>query len=115
VNRPAPTASVAPEWNVLLAASSPDLRERGLNHILLLLEKPVDWDAVLRLAEQHGTSSLLYHNLAALQNAVPSAVLTTLRQGYERNIHKSLFLARELIRVCRVMARQVSNFTAQSR
>ncbi|MGO9679896.1 MAG: nucleotidyltransferase family protein [Candidatus Sulfotelmatobacter sp.] len=94
-----PTASVAPEWKLLLAASSPDLRESGLNQIRLLLAKPVDWDAVLRLAEHHGTSSLLYQNLAPLQNAVPASALASLRQGYERNIHKSLFLARELIRI----------------
>lgn len=52
---------------------------------------------MLRLAEQHGTSSLLYHSLTPLQNAVPSSAFASLRRGYERNIHKSLFLARELI------------------
>jgi hypothetical protein len=99
VNPPAPTAFDAPEWNLLLAAISPDLRESDLNRIRFLLEKPVDWDAVLRLADQHGTSSLLYHDLAPLQNAIPPSALASLRRSYERNIHKSLFLARELIRI----------------
>jgi hypothetical protein len=64
-----------------------------------VLERPIEWEAVLRLADQHGTSSLLYQNLSHVADAVPPAVLTSLRQRYERNIHKSLFLTRELIRI----------------
>ena len=99
MNHSAPTALDALEWKLLLAASSPDLGDGGLNRIRILLERPADWDAVFRLADQHGTSSLLYQNLAPLGNAVPSAVLMVLRQKYERNVHKSLFLARELVRI----------------
>ncbi len=64
-----------------------------------LLEKPVNWDAVLRLADDHGTSPLLYENLSRLGSTLPSPVLAALRQRYERNVHKSLFLARELMRI----------------
>lgn len=99
VDRAALAPSVAPEWDLLLAASSADARENGLDHIRRLLERPVEWEAVLRLADDHGTSSLLYQNLSRLGDAVPSPVLATLRQRYERNVHKSLFLARELIRI----------------
>jgi hypothetical protein len=102
------TASVAPAWDLLLAASRADPTESDLGWIRDLLEKsaverPVEWEAVLRLAEEHGTSSLVYRNLARVGNTVPSvaaaAALAALRQRYERNVHKSLFLARELIRV----------------
>ena len=95
-------ASTRPEWNLLLAflaARCADGGEADLNRIRNLLEQPVDWDTVLRLADLHGTASLLYHNLATLGSAVPAAVLTAARQSYERNVHKSLFLARELIRI----------------
>jgi hypothetical protein len=34
-----------------------------------------------------------------LREIVPASALASLRQGYERNVHKSLFLARELIRI----------------
>ena len=64
-----------------------------------MLERPIDWETALRLADQHGTSSLLYQNLSRLADAVPSPVLASLRRRYERNVHKSLFLARELIRI----------------
>jgi len=99
VNHPAPTAPALPEWNLLLAACSPDLHEDRLSHIRSLLKMSVQWDSLLRMADQHGTSSLLYQNLARIENAVPPAVLASLRQSYERNIHKTLFLARELIRI----------------
>ncbi len=62
-------------------------------------KRPIDWEVVLRLAEHHGTSSLLYQKLSRVPDVVPSTVLASLRQRYERNIHKSLFLARELIRI----------------
>jgi len=54
---------------------------------------------VLRLADKHGTSCLLYQNLLRLGNRVPHSVLASLRQGYERNVFKSLFLTRELMRI----------------
>jgi hypothetical protein len=98
VDRPARTAPETPEWDLVLAASGA-AKESNLGHIRSLIEKPVEWDSVLRLAEHHGTSSLLYQNLSRLGDAVPAAVQAALRQGYETNVHKSLFLARELIRI----------------
>jgi Uncharacterised nucleotidyltransferase len=99
VDRPAPTASVAREWELLLAASSADARESDLARTRCLLEKSVAWESVLRLADYHGTSSLLYQNLSRLSGLVPSPVLAELRQRYESNVQKSLFLTRELIRI----------------
>jgi hypothetical protein len=95
----APTTSIAVEWDVVLAASCGDEHESDRSRIRGLLEKPVDWEVVLRLADKHGTSSLLYQNLSPLSPLVPSAALAALRQRYERNVHKSLFLARELMRI----------------
>ena len=95
------STSVEREWNILRAASSPDCGQREIDRIRQLLKDqgPVDWDAVLELADRHGTSSLLYRNLSHLPDAVPSPVLTLLAQRYQTNVHKSLFLTRELIRI----------------
>lgn len=103
-DHPAPGALVAPEWDLLLAASAPGPDQSDFDRIRSLLErsvleKPVDWEAVLRLADHHGTSSLLYQNLARLEDIVSAPALASLRQRYETNVHKSLFLARELIRI----------------
>jgi hypothetical protein len=97
VDRAAPATSH--EWDLLLAASSAGLSDDGPGRLRRLLERPVAWEAVLRLADDHGTSSLLYQSLSRLGDAVPSPVVAALRQRYETNVHKSLFLARELIRI----------------
>ena len=96
---PAPNAPVVAEWNLVLAANNPDAGHCDFDRIRILLDSQLDWDAVLLLADHHGTSSLLFHNLEPLANIVPPAILASLRQRYERNIHKSLFLTRELIRI----------------
>lgn len=98
-DRPAPTPPVAIEWNLLLAASSADPRASDLGRIRRLLENPVEWDTLLRLADHHGTASLLWQNLAGFGELIPAAVLASLGQRYERNVHQSLFLARELTRI----------------
>jgi hypothetical protein len=99
VNNPAKTGSDLREWNLLLAASSPDLDDSGRERIRFLLGTPANWDGVLKLADEHGVTSLVYQNLASFGDVVPSAVLAGLRQSYEQNIHKALFLARELMRI----------------
>ena len=93
--------SVERDWNLLLAAGAPDCGQRDLDRIRSLLksESPVDWTAVLDLADRHGTSSLLYRNLSRLPEVVPSSALALLAQRYQTNVHKSLFLTRELIRI----------------
>ncbi len=96
---PAPNAPLVPEWNLVLAANNPDPGHSDFDRIRIPLESQLDWDAVLLLADHHGTSSLLFQNLEPLANMVPPAILASLRQRYERNIHKSLFLTRELIRI----------------
>ncbi len=95
----APTTSGGREWDLLLAASCADPHENGLIRVRALLEKQVDWEAVLRLADEHGTSSLVHHTLTRLDGMVPSSVTAALRERYEQNVHKSLLLARELIRI----------------
>jgi hypothetical protein len=97
--QPARTSSVARAWDLLLAGSRADPTESDLGRIRISLERAVEWEAVLRLAEEHGTSSLLYQNLSRVGDLVPAAVQASLGRRHERNVHKSLFLARELIRI----------------
>jgi hypothetical protein len=98
------TTSMARAWDLLLAASRADPTESDLGRIRTLLgqsalDRAIDWEAALRLADQHGTASLLYQNLSRVSDVVPAQVLASLGERHERNIHKSLFLARELIRI----------------
>jgi hypothetical protein len=82
----------------LLAASCADWKE-GSARTQPLLGSNIDWDQLLRLADRHGTDSLLYQNLSRLPDAVPSGVIAALREGHETNVRKALFLTRELIRI----------------
>ncbi|MDQ1390402.1 MAG: hypothetical protein QOF56_3856, partial [Acidobacteriaceae bacterium] len=95
----APTRSGEPEWDLVLATSLADPQESDLVRMRALLERRVDWAAVLRLADDHGTSSLVHHSLSRLDDMVPSSAMAALRERHERNIRKSLVLARELIRI----------------
>lgn len=97
----ATSTSVKREWNLLLAGSSPEYGKREIDRIRQLLEERsrVDWGDVLNLADRHGTASLLYRNLSCLPDAVPPPALAVLAQRYQTNVHKSLFLTRELIRI----------------
>jgi hypothetical protein len=92
-----PSQSNASEWSLVLAASSPGPCER--DRLQYILRQPIDWERVVRLGDHHGTSSLLYQNLSCSEEAVPAATLVALREKYERNVHRSLFLAREMVRV----------------
>jgi len=94
-----PTTLGELEWDLLRSTSSADPQECGDDRIRSLLERTVNWEAVLRLADEHGTSSLLYQSLSRLEDLIPSSVLGALRKRYEGNVHKSLFLARELARI----------------
>jgi hypothetical protein len=96
---------VAPslEWKLLLAtAVHPAQIEPARIRSLLRASQPehqIDWQSLLVLAEFHGTSSLLYQNLAPLSDTIPAPILEALRRHYQTNVQKSLVLARELARV----------------
>jgi hypothetical protein len=85
-----------PAWQVLLAACNANPSADRINSALAA---HIDWEIVLKLADRHGVSSLLYQNLARVNDAVPIQVNDSLRKSYEQNLHKSLFLTRELFRV----------------
>jgi len=97
LDRPSAPASVAQEWTLLLAASC--VNSRHDERIRRLLEHPINWNALLGLADDHGASSLLHQNLSPLSDLVPLEVLARLRERYEGNVRRSLFLTRELFRI----------------
>ena len=85
-------------WKLLLAACSRYLNPGGYSSRESLCGR-VDWNALPALANQHGVSSLLHQALPGLDDFVPAATLETLHAAYQQNVHKTLFLARELIRI----------------
>lgn len=101
---PMPATRAALEWPILLAACSVDSDREKSNRIRASLRQPVDWKSLFDLAERHGVEPLLYQTLSALEISVPADELRTLRDNYHRNVHKALFLSRELIRILEHLA-----------
>ena len=99
---PANSTTLDPEWSILLAACSELPRTEKTERIRLLLPQltpPVRWKILLDLADRHGAQPLLYQALVALEGAVPREQIPVIEQRYQINLHKSLLLSRELIRV----------------
>lgn len=97
------------EWQILLAAASPNRADSDPAFCEWLAakvkEREVDWKNLLRLAERHGTACLLYHNLARSPQLIPAATLDALRQIHQSSVRKSLLLARELMRILECAAK----------
>ncbi len=96
----APTtgASASTEWKLLLAAISASPEK--VDDLPGRLQQNVDWPTLLRLADHHGVSSLLYQNLFSMgDSAAPAEGFESLRRRHDINVHKCLFLTRELVRV----------------
>jgi len=99
---PASNASLQSEWALLRAACSSLSGERDSTQEESLrnsLQRSVNWEALLQLADQHGVAPILYQILSPLGGHVPPASLALLEQRYETNLHRTLILARELIRI----------------
>jgi len=99
-----PATRAALEWPILLAACSVDSDQEKADRIRVLLRQPVQWKLLSDLADRHGVAPLLYQTLAAFEIAVPADELRSLRDNYHRNVHKTLFLSRELIRILQYLS-----------
>lgn len=92
-------AELETEWSVLLTACSAFPPNESEIRIRSLLTAPLDWQRLFALAEQHGVLPLLHHSLRALSDAILAEHRSALEQSYQTNLHKSLLLSRELIRI----------------
>lgn len=94
------TGSAGREWEMVRATSC--VAEGDLKHVRSLLQGPLDWQAVLRLADHHRTTELMYRNLSKIDGSaeiIPAPVLASLQKTSQSNVHRSLFLAREIIQI----------------
>lgn len=64
-----------------------------------LLQQQVSFKRLFALADQHGVQPLLCQALEAIEDAVPAEDMSAVKQSGARNVHKSLIVARELIRI----------------
>ncbi len=87
------------EWSLLRTACSAGTPGEKLDLIRPLLREPICWKILFDLADRHGVQPLLCQTLSTIEEAVPSEDMHALKQRYQVNLLKALFLSRELIRI----------------
>lgn len=87
------------EWLLLLAVCSAGSPEEKAARLRSMLSQPLRWDEVFDLADRHGVQPLLFQALSSVADAVPAEPMRVLAQLYQANLHKVLFLSRELISI----------------
>lgn len=103
-----PAATFDSEWTILLAACAAALGEqkvggqkigeKKIGSVQALAPNPVRWKQLLELADRHGVQPLVYQALRDV-DGIPAEEARQLQQSYQTNLHKSLLLSRELIRI----------------
>ncbi len=96
---PGTSATLEAEWCLLLTACSEVSRQEKTDRLRILLREPLRWEILFDLAERHGTQPLLYQALVEIEDAIPREQVAFIEQRYQSNLHKALFLSRELIRI----------------
>jgi hypothetical protein len=91
--------ALEPEWSLLLGACSEIPAEEKTARLRSLCRATIRWKLLFDLADRHGTLPLLYQALASAADIVSAEELASLKQRYQANLHKALFLSRELIRI----------------
>lgn len=86
-------------WSLLRTACAQIPRQEKTDRIRLQSRQPIRWKLLFDLAERHGVQPLLYQALVDVEDAVPRDTMHTIEQRYQGNLHKALFLSRELIRI----------------
>src|SRR5258708_7366901 len=94
-----PSPTLEAEWSLLRAACAQISRQEKTDRIRLQSRQPIRWPILFDLAERQGVQPLLYEALVGVEDAVPPDQVSRLEQRYQANLHKALFLSRELIRI----------------
>lgn len=88
------------EQEILLCCARTRLDNPTQARLCLLLKQEVNWDELFKLASQQGVLPLLYLSLKAIAPAsVPPIALKELHLTFQKNVHRSLILTQELLRL----------------
>lgn len=94
---PVTSAILDGEWSLLRAACCSDTGTEARDRIRRLLSDSIRWKLLFDLAERHGTQPLLCQALSSFEEVIPREQMQFLKQRAQINLHKALFLSRELI------------------
>lgn len=86
------------EITLLLLCARVHLSPLESDRLLALVEKPLDWTFLLRLAARHRLTSLLYWHVNQIcPQEVPESVLADLRATFQHRATRNLFLTWQLL------------------
>ncbi len=93
-------ASTRPEIELLLCCARTHIDPATAKRIKTLLQTDIDWTYLLRTARRHGVMPLLYWSLhTTYPETVPQATLAQLRDHFQTNTRRNIFLTKELLRL----------------
>lgn len=102
--RLAATPPIAPEAALLIACGAACSAGSGGDRIAGLINNPIDWSSLLRMAAGHGMSAMASYALAPYAPVIPAAVIAQLRQRHLAIAARNLYLANELLAVVDLLA-----------
>jgi hypothetical protein len=90
-------AAFRPEGQLLLACARTRMDPATAGRLRCLLERPLDWDRVVRTAQGHGVLPLVHWHLREVEpGLVPDAVRQRLAEAFQKTQRRNLFLALQL-------------------
>jgi hypothetical protein len=93
------------EEELLLCCARKQLDEKNAKQLHALIQKDIEWSYLFRLARDHWITPLLYWHLkAADDGAVPRSVMEALKQDFQYNFKRCLFLIGELRQIVELFA-----------
>jgi hypothetical protein len=96
--------TIRPEAALLLSCARTQLTPEIADRIRSLVGQGIDWIALIRLAMRHDVMPLLYCSLRqACPDAMPQAILGSLRMRYKAQSEQASRYARELVRVLGIL------------
>lgn len=94
---------ISPEIELLICCSRTNVGSKIKDKILDLVGTDLDWDYLLRIATEHKLKSLLFHNLNSIcPEKIPKNILRDLKNHFNNNARKNLFLMGELIKIVEI-------------
>lgn len=96
---PAASPALEPEWSLLRTACAPGDEAGRHDSIRSLLRSGIRWNVLTDLAERHAVQPALAQTLLNIGDVIPEEQKRALTSIFQTNLHKSLLLSRELIRI----------------
>jgi len=94
-----PSASLHPEFDLLVASCAAAWNPTEGSGIRELLGSSLDWEKLLRLAERHGLVALLFQSTAGFSRLIPPQHFAALRLHSQQNACRALWFTQELSRI----------------